>query len=115
MCYRLHVCKKYDVQYANIEDFNWKSEQIHHLFKHLLEMESYWWSEDDEDIGVSRDEFLEKISYLRSLPADAPHRNEILGLCAELGYPNPADLASRLKEFADAADPSNDYIHFEFF
>lgn len=113
MGYRLHVCKKYDVQYANIADFNWQSEEVIRLFD-LLKMDS-WSSQDGEDIEVMRDEFLEQISYLRSLPADAPDRDEILDLCAELGYPNPADLASRLKEFADAADPTDDLLRFTFF
>lgn len=114
MGYRLHVCKKYDVQYADIADFNWKSETVSRLFS-LLQMENFWEDDNNDDFEIYKPDFLEKISYLKSLPSSDENYQDILALCDALGYPNPADLAARLKEFADAADPSDDYIHFSFF
>lgn len=113
MGYRLHVCKKYDVRYADIDDFDCKAGEVSRLFS-LLQMD-YWESAECDDFEIPREEFLEKVEYLRTLPDDDPDRDEILEVCAALDYPDPAGLADRLKKFADAADPDDDYIHFSFF
>lgn len=113
MGYRLHVCKKYDVQYANIEDFNWKAAEIEELFC-LLAPDDYNGPYEDSGFDIDKGVFDEMLNVLVNYPDDND-RPQVFELCKKLGYPNPTDLAKRLKEFSDAADPNNDYVHFEFF
>lgn len=111
---RLHIAKIYEVKYADISDFNYKSDTLYQLFS-LLQVENFWESDNNDDFEIPRDDFDEKLDYLRNLPDNDPNREEILSLCEQLGYPRPQDLADRLQEFVDASDPRDEYLHFSFF
>lgn len=125
MSYSLHVAKKYEVRYANIEDFNNSEDE----FKDLLYQFGINIYDNDAPWEIDKEEFKNMITALRNIDAgkfefpasvntrliredDVEFFEEI---SHELGCKSLTDLADRLEAFLKESDPNNDYIVFNYF
>ena len=126
---RLHVAKKYRVEYADKATFNWKSEELRILFD-AIGISVYGC--DDENYLTTfeclADEFDAGLQYLSSFIEGGIDDEDV---CEEIGdavrdlcydedmYKSREEKARiilrHLQEYRDAADTNDDYLHFAFF
>lgn len=110
---RLHVAKKYDVQYASIEYFNWLVEEFHYILD-ALEID-YNGEPYDHDFEVSKDQWrigMGKLATLDSQEDDVKREIEESLKKVEL---TPQRMLEIMDEYLQAADPNNNYLNFSFF
>lgn len=110
---RLHVAKKYDVQYASIEHFNWQCEPFHYLLD-ALQVE-YTNDQYEYNFEVAKEDWYAGMEKLRTLNELEPEeREEILEHIRALGL-TAQECYSIFSEYYDASDPDNAYMYFSFF
>lgn len=120
MGYRLHVAKKFVVEYANIEGFNYCEEE----FFNLLDIFGIKYPSDGY-IEIYKEEFKEMIDVLKNYDKKLPLNNPVTGenfeagdfdriveIAKEMGCSNPVELGNELEKFLNAADPESDYVVF---
>ena len=110
---RLHVAKKYQVEYAPIEAFNWKIEEFHCLLD-ALDVD-YTGDTYDEDFEVDKENWqsgLEKLKHLESLSQD--EQDTINHALEDLRYKRK-EVIDLFKAYLEAAEPNDYYMHFSFF
>lgn len=110
---RLHVAKKYDVQYASIEYFNWLIEEFHYILD-ALEID-YNCEPYDHDFEVCKDQWrigMGKLATLDSQEEDVKREIEESLKKVEL---TPQRMLEIMDEYLQAADPNNNYLNFSFF
>jgi hypothetical protein len=113
MSYRLHVAKKYEVEYALGDAFNYKGEE----FKGLLsacgaEYTGETWDSDFEVTKNDWEKIIDKLKHLYDLPED--EREEIKGAVDDLAC-STDEVIHMLEYYLENADPENDYLHLSFF
>ena len=110
---RLHVAKRYDVQYASIEYFNWLIEEFHYILD-ALEID-YNGEPYDKDFEVSKDLWrigMGKLATLDSQKEDVKREIEESLKKVEL---TPQRMLEIMDEYLQVADPNNNYLNFRFF
>lgn len=133
MSHRLHVAKKYDVQFATGSAFNYKVTEMHHLLDACCENEYPYDGESyDNEFEVSKEDWLqmiEVIKYVYGLDSTITKdddwvdsdcvRQSCINLVKDKDEPlteeEVTNLLSELQYFYDHADKENDYLHFCFF
>lgn len=133
MGHRLHVAKKYDVQYEGGYAFNYKVEEIHNLIDACCE-NNYPYSGDsfDDEFEVYKSdwiEMIEVIKYVYGLEStitkddnwfdDDCVRQSCINLVCDEDRPLTEDevtgLLEDLQYLLDASDEDQDYLHLCFF
>lgn len=113
MGYRLHVAKKYIVEYADTEAFNWKILEFHNLLSACGAQ--YTGETDDYSFEVTKEDWekmIDKISSLDSLE-DEEEKSEIEGCLADLEC-SKEKMARLLKEYLEQSDPDRDVMYLSF-
>ena len=127
MGHRLHVAKKYDVQYAGGSAFNYKVEEIHELLSVCCE-NGYPYNGDsyDDEFEVEKSDWLEMIEvikYAHGLPSAIPDIDnreiwfdceQVKGACGKFDE-SLEDLLEMLQYFYDNAEPNESILHLCFF
>lgn len=114
MGYRLHVARKYDVEYGNIEAFNHKCEEFHDLLTACGA--KFTGESNDELFEVSRadwtDNLIGKLKMLDDLEVE--EQEEILDAisCLETTPEEIVDIAEKL---IAEADPNHNYLVLNYF
>lgn len=113
MGYRLHVAKKYEVEYALGDAFNYKVEEFHKL---LSACEATYTRETwDSDFEVPKDDWemvIDKLKHLYEL--DKEVREDIMGAIDDLDS-TIDEVISMLEYYWENSDPHNDYLNLSFF
>ena len=113
MGYRLHVAKKYVVEYADTEAFNWKIHEFHNLLSACGVQ--YTGETDDYSFEVTKEDWekmIEKISSL-DLLEDKEEKSEIEGCLADLEC-SKEEMVKLLKVYLDESDPDRDVMYLSF-
>lgn len=133
MGHRLHVAKKYDVQYAGGDAFNYKVDEMHNLLDACCE-NNYPYTGDsfDDEFEVEKSDWLQMIEAIKYvygkdstitknddwIDSDCI-RQSCINLVGDEDKPLTESelerLLSDLQYFYDNADPNNDYLHLCFF
>ncbi len=109
---RLHVAKKYEVDYANLEYFNWQIYELHDFLYCLGIDNSDMYDEEFEESKKKWKEGIEKLKTIDSL--DEGEKEDILESLEPLGY-SVEKMIEIMQKYLDASDPNNDYMHFLFY
>lgn len=110
---RLHVAKKYDIQYATIEHFNWQCEQFHYLLDEL--QVEYTNDEYDYDFEVPKEAWYAGMEKLRTIQSLEQEERERIQECLRALNLTPAECHKIFSDYYDASDPDNAYMYFSFF
>ena len=113
MGYRLHVAKKYEVEYALGDAFNYKCEEFHNFLSACGA--AYTGESWDSDFEVTKDDWkmvIEKLKHLHDL--DEEKREEIRGAIDDLGS-TVEEVISMLEYYLEHSDPINDQLNLSFF
>ena len=110
---RLHVAKKYDVQYASIDYFNYLIEEFHYILD-ALEID-YTGEVYEHDFEVSKDQWRAGMGKLATLDSQKEGvRREIEESLRRVSL-TPGRMLEIMTEYLNASDPSNNYLNFSFF
>lgn len=113
MGYRLHVCQKYEVEYATAEGFNNQCEEFHDLLKACGA--EYTGESTDAEFEVSKIDWQEVINKLRKLKSlDEDERSEIEDALKWM-IDTPTEIANRMEQFLKEADPSHNFLHLTYY
>ncbi len=133
MGHRLHVAKKYDVQYAGGDAFNYKVDEMHNLLDACCENDyPYTGDSFDDEFEVKKSDWLQMIEAIKyvygkdsTITKDDDWidsdciRQSCINLVGDEDKPLTESelerLLSDLQYFYDNADPDNDYLHLSFF
>ena len=113
MGYRLHVAKKYEVEYALGDAFNYKCSEFHN-FLSVCGAE-YTGEEWDSDFEVTKDDWqkvIDKLKHLYDLPED--ERDEIKGAVDDLASTTD-EVIHMLEYYLENAEPDSNFLHLAFF
>ena len=111
MGHRLHVAKKYDVQYATTpEEFNYEVEEFHNLLRALSVDYSGEWC--DSEFEVSKEELKQGMQHLKDYKVFYP---PYLKSCLQDLNVTADEAYDILQKYIDASDPDNEWMHFSFF
>ena len=113
MGYRLNVAKKYVVEYADVEAFNWKILEFHNLLSACGAQ--YTGDVDDYNFEVTKEDWkmmIDKISSLDSLE-DVEENARIEECLAELECPKE-EVINLLKKYLEQSDPDRDVMFLSF-
>ena len=114
MGYRLHVAKKYDVEYSNGECFNHKCEEFHNLLSAL----DIYYSGDvyDAEFEVSKEGWIEGINKLKNYDnLDEIEKDGIAEAIRFMRDYKIDELVKCMEEILERSDPNLEYLHFLFF
>ena len=113
MGYRLNVAKKYVIEYADIEAFNWKILEFHALLSACGAQ--YTGEENDLSFEVMKEDWemmIDKISSLDSLE-DEEEKEEITKCLEDMECPQE-EMIKLLKEYLEKSDPDRDEMFLSF-
>lgn len=113
MGYRLNVAKKYIIEYADIEAFNWKILEFHALLSACGAQ--YTGEENDLRFEVMKEHWemmIDKISSLDSLE-DEEEKEEIAKRIEDMECPQE-EMIKLLKEYLEKSDPDTDVMYLSF-
>lgn len=113
MGHRLHVAKKYEIEYSSSFGLNYKVVEFHHLLTSLdISYNGESW---DDDVEVYRDDLkqgLKKLKYYDTL--DAGEKAEIDKALRELGEPVEG-IIEIMERILNESDQENEYMLLSFF
>ena len=113
MGYRLHVAKKYEVEYALGDGFNYKCSEFHNFLSACGA--DYTGEEWDSDFEVQKDDWKKVIDKVKHLPAlDEEEREEIRGAIDDLGS-TVEGVIDMLEYYLEHSDPNNEQLNLSFF
>lgn len=103
---RLHVATKYQIEYSDIEFFNWKQME----FADLLEAVGICVdpSEDSSRFDFDKDDMEMLIREVRTSDNDKVLK------AVEAMDESREKLADKLQQLLDAAEPNDNYVHLRF-
>lgn len=113
MGYRLHVAKKYDVEYACGNAFNYKCEEFHDLLSSCGA--AYTGESYEAEFEVTREDWkmvIDKLKNISNLEED--EREEIKGSIDDLDC-TTEEVIEMLEYYLEKSDPNNDYLHLSYF
>ena len=109
---RLYVAKRYEFDYGGPAEFNWKCYEFHRLLEALKVDYTDDTYSDEFDVDVSEwEEGLRKLENFDKL--DAFEQEDIKYAADELEY-TIEELIKVFKDYLDAYDKNNSYLHFCF-
>ena len=113
MGYRLNVAKKYVIEYADIEAFNWKILEFHNLLSACGAQ--YTGEVNDLNFEVMKEDWEMMIGKISSLDSreDDEEKVEIEECLAELECPKE-EVIRLLKEYLEQSDPDRDVMFLSF-
>lgn len=110
---RLHVARKYEIEYSSSFGFNYKVVEFHNLLMALgISYNGESW---DDDVEVNREDFrhgLEKLKNYDKL--DAEERTEIDEVLSELDEP-VEEIIEIMERLLTESDQKNEYMLLAFF
>ena len=110
---RLHVARKYEIEYSSSFGFNYKVVEFHNLLMALgISYNGESW---DDDVEVNREDFrhgLEKLKNYDKL--DAEKRTEIDEALSELDEP-VEEIIEIMERLLTESDQKNEYMLLAFF
>lgn len=113
MGHRLHVAKKYEIEYSSSFGFNYKVVEFHNLLTALRI--SYNGESWDDDVEVNREDFIHGLENLKSYDKlDAGERTEIDEALSELGEPVER-IIEIMERLLTESDQKNEYMLLSFF
>ena len=114
MGHRLHVAKKYDVEYSLADNFNYEVEEFHDLLSSLDV--SYTGDSYDNQFEVSKEEWKRGIDKLKNLPnlETAEEKEDIESALKDLREPLP-EIIDFMELLYEKADPKHDFMVLSFF
>lgn len=110
---RLHVAKKYDVQYASIDYFNYLIEEFHYILD-ALEID-YTGEVYEHDFEVGKEQWRTGMGKLATLNAQEPKAKREIEESLKRVELTPERMLEIMEEYLNAADPDNNYLNFSFF
>lgn len=113
MGYRLNVAKKYIIEYADVEAFNWKILEFHNLMS-ACDVQ-YTGEENDMSFEVMKEDWemmIDKISSLDSFEVD--EEKEEIAKCLEDMECSREEMVKLLKEYLEKSDPDIDMMFLSF-
>ena len=113
MGHRLHVAKKYEIEYSSSFGFNYKVVEFHNLLT-ALDI-SYNGESWDDDVEVNREDFRQGLEKLKSYDKlDAGQRTEIDEALNELDEPIE-EIIEIMERLLIESDQRNEYMLLAFF
>lgn len=114
MGYRLHVARKYDVEYGRTEAFNYKCEEFHNLLSACGA--KYTGESCDELFEVTRADWTNNlIGKLKRLDKlEEEEREEILDAISTLKT-TPEEIVRVAEKLIAEADPNHNYLVLNYF
>ena len=113
MGHRLHVAKKYVVEYGEISTFNWNVREFHYL---LDALDVYYSGEYLDDTFVVLKSgwatAIDKLKGFEDLPQD--EQDDITDTLKPLGY-SVEEILRIFEGYLKESEPNNIYLHFAFF
>lgn len=110
---RLHVAKKYEIEYSSSFGFNYKVVEFHNLLT-ALDI-SYNGESWDDDVEVNREDFRQGLDKLKSYDKlDAGQRTEIDEALNELDEP-VEEIIEIMERLLTESDQKNEYMLLAFF
>lgn len=113
MGYRLHVAKKFSVEFALGDGFNYKCEEVHNLLSACGA--TYTGESWDSDFEVQKDDWkmvIDKIKHLHDLDED--ERDEIKGAINDLGSTTD-EVIQMFEYYLENSDPNNSQLNLSYF
>lgn len=111
---RLHVAKKYDVQYDfNTEYFNWLIEEFHYILD-ALEID-YNGDVYDSDFEIAKEQWRSGMGKLATLDSQELEVKREIEESLKRVELTPERMLEIMDEYLKASDPNNDYMYFSFF
>lgn len=111
MGHRLHVAKKYDIEYSSIENFNREVEEFHDLLT-ALDI-TYSGDECDDDFEVNKEEWQEGIEKLKNL-GEQIDEEKIRKALDRLNEDLPETI-TYMQLFLDKSYQDDDFMHLSFY
>ena len=111
MGHRLHVAKKYEIEYSSIESFNHEVEEFHNLLS-VLGI-SYTGDSCDDDFEVYKDEWSKGIEKLKNL-SEQIDEYQISKALDKLNE-GADDIIDFMEQCLVESDKSSDYMFLSFY
>lgn len=113
MGHRLHVARKYEIEYSSSFGFNYKVVEFHNLLTALgISYNGESW---DDDVEVNRENFRQGLDKLKTYDKlDAEERTEIDEALSELDEP-VEEIIEIMERLLTESDQKNEYMLLSFF
>ncbi len=110
---RLHVARKYEIEYSSSFGFNYKVVEFHNLLTALgISYNGESW---DDDVEVNRENFRQGLDKLKTYDKlDAEERTEIDEALSELDEP-VEEIIEIMERLLTESDQKNEYMLLSFF
>lgn len=110
---RLHVAKKYEIEYSSSFGFNYKVVEFHNLLTALgISYNGESW---DDDVEVNRENFRQGLDKLKTYDKlDAGEKTEIDEALSELDEP-VEEIIEIMERLLTESDQKNEYMLLSFF
>lgn len=110
---RLHVAKKYEIEYSSSFGFNYKVVEFHNLLTALgISYNGESW---DDDVEVNRENFRQGLDKLKTYDKlDAGEKAEIDEALSELDEP-VEEIIEIMERLLTESDQKNEYMLLSFF
>ena len=116
---RVHVCKKYDVEYGSTEGFNWGQEGFYALLQELgaeplCDAPDGWAADDFECATEDYDDAIANLRTYIKAPETLENRELIASYLSALVM-TAEDVLDIMESFKSEADTRDGYLHFSCF
>ena len=110
---RLHVARKYEIEYSSSFGFNYKVVEFHNLLMALgISYNGESW---DDDVEVNREDFRQGLDKLKTYDKlDAGEKTEIDEALSELDEP-VEEIIEIMERLLTESDQKNEYMLLSFF
>ena len=113
MGHRLHVAKKYVVEYSTSASFSYEVEAFHDLLSSLDV--SYTGESWDDQFDVTKEDWQKGINKLKNLPnLETEEKEDIESALKDLREPLP-EIIDFMELLYEKADPKHDFMVLSFF
>ena len=113
MGYKLHVAKKYHVEYADITGFNNYVDEFHSLLRYCG---AYYTGESyDMEFEVEKSDWMEVIRKLKNLDSLSREERDDIISCLESMNCTKEDTVRIMEKMLEMSEPNEYYLHLQFF